>query len=475
MVIIGAHYFSGWAHVCVNSTQPGCFSHFHGFTPRGERTDDWFPDYPERIPLLGNLTTNEDTIAREVAAADGHGLDFFDMLYYDGGSNCGYNADPGLRWCLNSALAFMLNSSTVWRNTSGRLHFFISYSNDIDVHEPDAFVGPNGDSKWDGLVKTWVAAMRHSRYLKVNGRPLFKVLIPSIFIQECGDNATLAMLRLRELTTAAIAQGLQPPLIGGGWQNPSVPAGTDPAPRPHPEGFMQYTRTRINCTGCDLNTSSVSTVNECEGKCNATRGCLAAVVRRPADAQQVLSCTLKSDAGPGTADAAHDTYVRVNERVPYEWTGTYNAAPPTCPGQPDSRCPRFQHSWWPNATAHGARIFPYRECGDYQRDARGNHSNDAVPYLPNVIAGFDPRPWEEQSPSFAMPSHTEWMAALRQVKEQCETTANRFGFPDASQPHGYQPAFSIYAWNEFGEGGILAPTHGEGFMKLRAIAEVFGR
>jgi hypothetical protein len=32
----------------------------------------------------------------------------------------------------------------------------------------------------------------------------------------------------------------------------------------------------------------------------------------------------------------------------------------------------------------------------------------------------------------------------------------------------------IYAWNEFGEGGIVAPTRGEGMMKLQAIRLVFG-
>lgn len=35
-------------------------------------------------------------------------------------------------------------------------------------------------------------------------------------------------------------------------------------------------------------------------------------------------------------------------------------------------------------------------------------------------------------------------------------------------------AFTIYARNEFGEGGIVAPTQGEGMMKLEGIAEVFG-
>ncbi len=32
----------------------------------------------------------------------------------------------------------------------------------------------------------------------------------------------------------------------------------------------------------------------------------------------------------------------------------------------------------------------------------------------------------------------------------------------------------IYAWNEFAEGGIVAPTVGEGDTKLRGIREVFG-
>ena len=34
--------------------------------------------------------------------------------------------------------------------------------------------------------------------------------------------------------------------------------------------------------------------------------------------------------------------------------------------------------------------------------------------------------------------------------------------------------FRIYAWNEFGEGGIVAPTKGDEFMKLEAIKEMFG-
>lgn len=58
---------------------------------------------------------------------------------------------------------------------------------------------------------------------------------------------------------------------------------------------------------------------------------------------------------------------------------------------------------------------------------------------------------------------------------QCQNASNHFGFPDASSPSGFQPAFEIYAWNEFGEGGILAPTKGDGYMKVETLAKVLGR
>ena len=78
-------------------------------------------------------------------AAD-RALDFFDVLYYDGGADCGHNADHNLAYCLDSSLAFMLNSSTIWNGVK-RLHFFITYSNDIDRGTPKVFVGAVGEAK----------------------------------------------------------------------------------------------------------------------------------------------------------------------------------------------------------------------------------------------------------------------------------------------------------------------------------------
>ena len=39
---------------------------------------------------------------------------------------------------------------------------------------------------------------------------------------------------------------------------------------------------------------------------------------------------------------------------------------------------------------------------------------------------------------------------------------------------GVQPAVTIYAWNEYAEGGIVAPTKGQGWAKLEGIATTFG-
>ena len=61
---------------------------------------------------------------------------------------------------------------------------------------------------------------------------------------------------------------------------------------------------------------------------------------------------------------------------------------------------------------------------------------------------------------------------LRKVRAKLESPGARFGFPLSGG--GVQPAVTIYAWNEFAEGCIVAPTQGEGWKKLLGIAAVFG-
>lgn len=96
------------------------------------------------------------------------------------------------------------------------------------------------------------------------------------------------------------------------------------------------------------------------------------------------------------------------------------------------------------------------------------------PYIPIVTAGWDKRPWEGpaglgQPPGLYYPDRTpdQFAAFLRDAimwmdKHPDQTTAERLVL--------------IYAWNEFGEGGHIAPTKGDPDGKyLKAIRSTLDR
>jgi hypothetical protein len=93
-----------------------------------------------------------------------------------------------------------------------------------------------------------------------------------------------------------------------------------------------------------------------------------------------------------------------------------------------------------------------------------------LPYVPFISAGWNPRPWKDPRPAFTFPTREEFAAELRQVATDIEKYPN-FGLP--LPDGGRQKLFTVYAWNEFGEGGIVAPTRGEKFAKLEAIRDIF--
>lgn len=94
-----------------------------------------------------------------------------------------------------------------------------------------------------------------------------------------------------------------------------------------------------------------------------------------------------------------------------------------------------------------------------------------LPYMPYVPAGWNPRPWKDPRPSFSFPDARQWKSALEMVKDALDTHP-KLRLPDNTKAG--QKMFNIYAWNEFAEGGIVAPTLGDGLMKLEGIREIFG-
>lgn len=120
--------------------------------------------------------------------------------------------------------------------------------------------------------------------------------------------------------------------------------------------------------------------------------------------------------------------------------------------------------------------YPYATLVAGMRAARVRHANDPIPWMPYLGAGWNPRPWthpeaaEHHRSFFTFPTRTEWCDELRAMRDDF----NRYPGLGLPLPNGgRQKIFTIYAWNEFGEGGIVAPTQGDGMMKLEGIKEVF--
>lgn len=480
--LVGAHYFGGWFR--------GPYSHWTWPTPGGPA---WIDNhtFSGRVPLLGNYTTDRATIVAELALAD-TALDFFDVLWYDpaiAGTRpecAAATDDPNLKSCLNTALAHMLSNDSTWPPTpSPRLHFYITYSNDADRSPRSQahrmFCGPAGLAKWDSFSSTWLQAMRHPRYLRINGRPVFKILIPlNYFTWQCGGNATLAVMLIDRLRARCESAGLGELLVGGGWLSPGRPnvaatattksreeearhhlAGTPDLPR---DGYVRWNATAIEC--CTAKIIPNASIVECAAACNASATCAAFTSTEGGAA----ACELKNSSSPGVGCVGATTYVKVAPPppYPYDFGGTYNAAIPVCPAtHPTGPCARFKTI---------GSVVNYSYAAAWQNAVRvANHTGDRVPYLPNVIAGFDPRPWHEATAGLSDATDAEWRDALRVAKVQVESGDAALGFPHANGPSGVQPAFSIYAWNEYGEGGILAPTVGDGTAKVDAVRAIFGR
>jgi len=95
------------------------------------------------------------------------------------------------------------------------------------------------------------------------------------------------------------------------------------------------------------------------------------------------------------------------------------------------------------------------------------------PYIPEVTAGWDKRPWEgplglNQKPGWYFPDRTP--AAFGQFVQSALDWMDQH--PDQTTK---ERLLLIYAWNEFGEGGYIAPTRGDPQGQyLQALQSVVG-
>lgn len=339
--LVGVHYFAGWWEPLPNK-----------YTPHGT---DWRKNFPGRVPLLGQYN-DQPTMDKEIVTAAQFGVDFFQILWYPiedakaRAASEGRPMEPHVEK-VNEGLRLFLNSPE-----NDKIRFTIEYVN----HAPFGIVD---DAAWEKTCRMWSDVMRHPSYLRVGGRPVFKIHgLHAFRLQNENDSARVAQ-RITTLRRIARQAELPDPLIGAG----ASPLGIPPAEALEPFDFVT-------------------------------------------------------------------TYMEV---------------------------PRLEKQ---------ESLYPYEELLKVAEKGWTDYSKHcAKPYIPYVPAGWDPRPWRDPRPSFELPTRQQWQAALKSVALALEQHKN-LGLPT---PHGRQKLFLVYAWNEFGEGGIVAPTHGDGYMKLEAIRDVF--
>lgn len=122
------------------------------------------------------------------------------------------------------------------------------------------------------------------------------------------------------------------------------------------------------------------------------------------------------------------------------------------------------------------RAVPYASCMRFARELWVQGRSLPAGYLPNVSMGWDYRPilkrpddfggGRDPDPSWCDPAtDEEWTGHIRQAAHEAAANPRNSGFSSVI----------FYAWNEFSEGGWIAPTVGEGTRRLAVIARALGR
>lgn len=119
---------------------------------------------------------------------------------------------------------------------------------------------------------------------------------------------------------------------------------------------------------------------------------------------------------------------------------------------------------------------PYEQCADLAIPL-WNELNDrlSVPYYPNVTMGWDPSPRMDQDQELIRGEYPYTSIIVDNTPEAFEKSlrdAKRF--VEEAIPDGKPRIISLYAWNEWTEGGYLEPDTVHGMGYLEAIRKVFG-
>lgn len=106
----------------------------------------------------------------------------------------------------------------------------------------------------------------------------------------------------------------------------------------------------------------------------------------------------------------------------------------------------------------GSEAHKYAELMDANRRAWGGLPEQ--PYIPLVMAGWDKRPWE--GPAGLFNKAADWYYPDRTPEQFASLLRDAITWMDKHPEQTTDERLvMIYAWNEFGEGGYIAPTKGD--------------
>ena len=112
--------------------------------------------------------------------------------------------------------------------------------------------------------------------------------------------------------------------------------------------------------------------------------------------------------------------------------------------------------------------YPYERLFAFATETAERYGRAGVAFMPYFPIGWNPRPWQDPRPSFELPNRKQVCDSVRKLVDIMDKYGC-LGIPDGSG--NTVKGFNIYAWNEFGEGGFLAPDIVGGFSKLEGLRD----
>ncbi|MCW2274662.1 hypothetical protein GJ654_11500 [Rhodoblastus acidophilus] len=132
-------------------------------------------------------------------------------------------------------------------------------------------------------------------------------------------------------------------------------------------------------------------------------------------------------------------------------------------------------STYANGLGGGGRAVPYGACAAGARTFWTAGKRLSIGFLPTVTLGWDYRPLlrdpkeaprRDPNPSWCEPaSDQQWAEQIKAAVDAADSNPRNDRFR----------SIVLYAWNEFSEGGWIAPTVGEGTRRLEVIRRALGR